>query len=50
MNKFILDLEDLTNCPEAYTLCLNVKCYALNEANYEFYAMYNKAIPTYAIR
>ncbi len=26
------------------------KCYALNDENHQFYAVYNQAIPTYALR
>jgi hypothetical protein len=44
------DLDDLTNCPEAYTLINGFKCYALNDFDFEFYALFNELIPTYAIR
>ncbi|CAF1091065.1 unnamed protein product, partial [Brachionus calyciflorus] len=37
-------------CSEAYTLLFDYKCYALNQQYFEFYAIYNKNIPTYALR
>ena len=42
--------SQLTNCPEAYTLIDNFKCYALNDPNHQLYAVYNQAMPTYALR
>jgi len=44
------DLDDLTTCPEAYTLVNGFKCYALNDLDFEFYALFNENCPTYAIR
>lgn len=40
----------MTSCPEAYTLINEFKCYALNETDNEFYALFNSSIPTYALR
>jgi hypothetical protein len=40
----------LTSSPEAYTLVDDFKCFALNETDFEFYALFNSAIPVYAIR
>lgn len=45
-----LDNAQLSNCPEAYTLINEIRCYALNEQDYQFYAIYNQAIPIYALR
>lgn len=45
----VLDSQ-LTECPEAYILMSGFQCYALNDNNLEFYALFNKEIPTYAIR
>ena len=36
--------------PEAYTLIDDFKCFALNETNFEFYALFCSTIPTYVIR
>jgi hypothetical protein len=44
------DWSNSDDCFEAYTLALDLKCYALNEPNYEFYALYQPKIPTYALR
>ncbi|RNA24640.1 fuzzy -like protein, partial [Brachionus plicatilis] len=34
---------------EAYSLILDHKCYAFNDLYFQFYALYNKSIPTYAL-
>lgn len=42
--------EELTCCTEAYTLLNKIKCYAIVNELYEFFAIYNSNIPTYAMR